>query len=136
MKNSYLILITFMLLIFSASVRAVDVHINRECDENSSAHAINDCSMVKLKEADNEMNRLYKEKVSVIKTTKNKDRFRDAQRAWITFRDKVCLYEAGLSEESGSVYPFQSNGCLEFYTKRRIEDLKYYISCNTDDCPN
>lgn len=96
---------------------------------------INQCSSFKFAEADTEMNRLYKEKLAAAKSPASEKRFREAQRAWLVFRDKVCLYEAGLDKESGSSWPFHHFGCMEFYTRQRIEDLKVYLRCTTDDCP-
>lgn len=136
MQRFYSILFAATLIFIAPSVQATDVHVNKDCDNKLSMREINYCSMERFNQADEEMNNLYKEKIAAIKTSRNKERFRDAQRAWITFRDTVCLYEAGLAEETGSVYPFNKNGCMEFHTRKRIKDLKDYISCETDDCPN
>jgi len=135
---------TIMLFLFTANVLiaplafAEDIHVNKSCGELPNMIAINACAGEQYKKADDELNRLFKEKISAIETPKNKDRFRDAQRAWITFRDKVCLYEARdlYDQESGSSWGYHHDGCMEFYTKKRIEDLKVNLQCVTDDCPN
>jgi uncharacterized protein YecT (DUF1311 family) len=47
---------------------------------------------------------------------------RDAQRAWITFRDQACVAEA-YSWRGGSGEPMIYASCQESLTRRRVEDL-------------
>ena len=126
--------ISLVLLNTTASAKD-DTHINRECDNGAPMLEINQCASFKFAEADAEMNELYKEKLATAKSAASKKRLRDAQRAWLTFRDKACLYEAKPEKESGSIWPFHQFGCMEFYTRRRILDFQVYLNCTTDDCP-
>ncbi|MBK7898271.1 MAG: DUF1311 domain-containing protein [Azonexus sp.] len=136
MRTHHATLVAISLTLFgTTTVWADDTHINRDCDNGAPMLEVNHCASFKFAEADAEMNELYKEKLASAKSPASKKRFRDAQRAWLTFRDKVCLYEAGLDNESGSIWPFHQFGCMEFYTKRRIDDFKVYLKCTTDDCP-
>ena len=48
---------------------------------------------------------------------------RDAQRAWIAFRDRACEVE-GMRYEGGSIQPMIVAGCLERLTRARSEDLR------------
>ncbi|MEC3861012.1 lysozyme inhibitor LprI family protein [Mesobacterium sp. TK19101] len=50
---------------------------------------------------------------------------RDAQRAWISFRDKACEAEA-LSVRGGSMHPQVVMFCMERLTRARTEDLKIF----------
>jgi uncharacterized protein YecT (DUF1311 family) len=97
---------------------------------------MNQCASFSFYEADAELNKSYEKQMSRIETPKIKKRLRDSQRAWIIFRDKACLYEAGPSEESGSIWPLEHFGCMERQTRKRIEDLTNYLDCTTDDCPH
>jgi len=47
---------------------------------------------------------------------------RDAQRAWITFRDNACLAE-GFQMRGGSAEPLLVFGCKERLTQQRASDL-------------
>lgn len=129
-------LVVFTVLI-STSVRAdKDVHSNdEECGRLRGMLEINLCAGEKFHEADSELNALYAEKLNLTKTKASKNRLRNAQRAWIAFRDTACLYEARPEKESGSIWAFHQFGCMEFYTRMRIEDFKLYLRCTTDDCP-
>jgi uncharacterized protein YecT (DUF1311 family) len=96
---------------------------------------MNDCAQDKFKHADGELNRLYKEKMAALETKESKDRLRDSQRAWVTFRDKACSYESDQFSD-GSIWGLMHFNCMEQQTNKRIEDLKRYIACVENDCPN
>ncbi|MDX7780227.1 lysozyme inhibitor LprI family protein [Aeromonas hydrophila] len=49
-------------------------------------------------------------------------RLKTAQRAWITFRDAQCRYEAGVYE-GGSIDPLVHSSCLTKLTEQRTKDL-------------
>ncbi|MEZ5807619.1 MAG: lysozyme inhibitor LprI family protein [Zhengella sp.] len=48
---------------------------------------------------------------------------RDAQRAWIDFRDKACAAE-GYQAHGGSMEPMLIYSCRERLTRQRTEDLR------------
>jgi uncharacterized protein YecT (DUF1311 family) len=96
---------------------------------------INACASEQFKHADDELNRLYKEKMTALETKESKDRLRDSQRAWVSFRDKACSYESD-QFSGGSIWPLMHFGCMERHTQKRIDDLKGYLACTENDCPN
>ena len=104
------------------------------CAEAETQLEMNVCSGEKFKLADEELNRLYKEKLDTL--TADRESFRDMQRAWLVFRDKACFYETGPREEGGSNWPLSYAICMEYHTKKRIEDLKKYLQCTQNGCPN
>lgn len=55
---------------------------------------------------------------------------RDAQRAWIAFRDAACKAEA-LSVRGGSMQPQLTLSCMERLTRARSEDLILFFDMNT-----
>jgi uncharacterized protein YecT (DUF1311 family) len=97
--------------------------------------SINFAAESRFVEADDEMNRLYKMLMGRLSKKSSKNRLRDAQRAWIVFRDNSCLYEAGAPGEGGSIGNMAYSNCKEHHTTRRIEDLKQYIGCDADTDP-
>lgn len=117
------------------------VSTNTWCAQESSSCGdttqieMNACAQEKFKHADGELNRLYKEKMAVLETKKSKDRLRDAQRAWVTFRDKACSYESDQFSD-GSIWGSMHFDCMERQTQKRIGDLKEYLVCTSNDCPN
>ena len=54
---------------------------------------------------------------------------RDAQRAWIPFRDAACSAEASLAR-GGSMSSMLFYLCVEKLTQRRTDDLTYYGQIN------
>ena len=54
---------------------------------------------------------------------------RDAQRAWMTCRDKSCAAEGHLYS-GGSIRPLIENTCKESLTRQRTEDLRAAFEMN------
>ena len=54
---------------------------------------------------------------------------RDAQRAWITFRDKACEVESTMFR-GGSMQPLIYATCLERETRARTESLRFFAEVN------
>ncbi|WP_407495278.1 lysozyme inhibitor LprI family protein [Pseudooceanicola sp. MF1-13] len=52
---------------------------------------------------------------------------RDAQRAWIPFRDKACTAQA-YKYSGGSMERLEYISCLTMMTERRTDDLYYWAS--------
>ncbi|RJG05547.1 DUF1311 domain-containing protein [Noviherbaspirillum cavernae] len=94
----------------------------KDCDKNQLA--MNFCARHRFDLADKELNSLFKQRRDRLDASGARERLRAAQRAWLAFRDKDCLYEAGPREESGSIWPLAYFSCMERHTRRRSEDLK------------
>lgn len=136
MKSRLSVLLAIMLFFVNVTARSDSAPEKEATDIPMSQRDMNDGYAKQFKLVDDKLNRLYKEKIDVIKTPTNKVRFRDAQRAWISFRDKVCLYEASTREETGSIWSLGYFYCMERHTRRRIEDLEEYIKCPPEECQN
>ncbi|WP_259236807.1 lysozyme inhibitor LprI family protein [Aeromonas sp. BIGb0445] len=50
------------------------------------------------------------------------NKLKSAQRAWLTFRDAQCRYEAGVYD-GGSIAPLVHSSCLTNLTEQRTKDL-------------
>lgn len=61
---------------------------------------------------------------------------RNAQRAWIGFRDQQCRYESS-AVEGGSAQPMVRAGCLARMSTERTRDLRRLAQCQEGDlsCP-
>ncbi|MDD5472374.1 MAG: lysozyme inhibitor LprI family protein [Sideroxydans sp.] len=134
MNNLFIILLAGTFFANFSEARADDIQ--REYCRAGNQGEMNYCDAERFKQADAEMNRLYREQLAKLKYPSNIARLRDAQRAWIKFRDKVCLYEEGESDENGSAWSSSQSACLTYRTKLRIKDLKEYIACETGSCPH
>ncbi len=103
----------------------------KDCDKTQQA--MNMCARHRHDIADQELNRQYRQNMKILQEAGDKQRLRDAQRAWLVFRDKDCLAAAGPREESGSIWPVLHFSCLEKHTVRRTEDLNAQ-ACGMEGC--
>ena len=110
------------------------VALGQDCDSNQAA--MNVCAANDFKAADKELNELYKTQMDYLQDVKTKSAFKDAQRKWIALRDADCLYQVGPREDSGSIWALLQFSCETEQTKLRIEQLKKYVACRQDMCPN
>jgi uncharacterized protein YecT (DUF1311 family) len=108
-----------------------------DCANTSIQLELNACAEQDWQAADAELNRVYK---TVMAEMKAMDQslppelqgaavtLRDAQRAWIAFRDKNCTL-AGYPMRGGSAEPLLIYGCLRQMTldrTRQLQDLMAY----------
>ncbi len=105
------------------------------CVQDGKQMQMNFCARDDFDASEKEMNDLYDKKMDYLQTQKNKDRLSNSQEAWITYRDKACFYEAGPSEESGSIWPMEQFSCLAQLNNQRIQTLKKYAKCTDNGCP-
>jgi len=137
----------FLPLLLALEASVISVHADQKseaeeakesrsgCVEAGNQMQLNFCASADFHDADLEMNNLYATQMARL-TDPEKSRLRDAQRAWLVFRDKACLYESRAKEESGSIWPLDHFTCLSAHTKQRIEDLKGYVACTQNSCPD
>jgi uncharacterized protein YecT (DUF1311 family) len=103
-----------------------------DCANTSVQVEMNFCAEQDWQAADAELNLVYK---AVMADMKAKDQFlppelqgaaqtlRDAQRAWISFRDTNCRL-AGYPMRGGSAEPLLIYGCLRQMTRDRSAELQ------------
>ena len=104
------------------------------CAAAATQAALNQCADAAFKQADAEMNRLYRQQMAYLGGERGK-RLQASQRAWLKYRDSACLYETGPRAQSGSIWPMQTALCQAAFTRQRNEVLKGYVSCRQDGCP-
>ena len=102
-----------------------------ECDDSPPQQVMNRCAYDDWVAADGELNAAYKKARAFLQDLDADlpaeqrgaaDALRDAQRAWITYRDKACEAEAALFR-GGTMEPFLYNSCRADLTRRRTKDL-------------
>ncbi|GAA3871500.1 lysozyme inhibitor LprI family protein [Celeribacter arenosi] len=97
----------------------------RDCDNAQTQTDMNICAGLALDAADAELNATYQDVMADLKTNQPGVALalRDAQRAWIPFRDAACHAEA-LRYEGGSIQPLIHASCLEKLTRQRTNDIR------------
>lgn len=96
---------------------------------------LNTCAAQARTRADQELNQVYaayKKRLPPNQT----QRLKQAQLAWIKFRDASCVFESS-GVEGGSAHPMVYLGCLTAKTRDRIKALEALSACEEGDlsCP-
>lgn len=101
------------------------------CANPPDQMTMTDCAYQEWKTADAELNSVYKRVMGMLKDQDDQlddaqrggpEALRDAQRAWITFRDKTCEAE-GFAMRGGTAEPMVVGFCLTRITRERIAHL-------------
>lgn len=80
------------------------------------------CAQALTRVWDGELNRLWPAVLAAEGATSG-ERLRDAQRAWIAFRDAECLFEAA-RWEGGSMGAYAGGFCVAGMTAERVADFR------------
>jgi len=92
------------------------------------------CTSFGYTAADLELNELYKKILRQLTTKSAKAKLLQAQRAWITYRDKNCVFEAD-GYSGGHDWSIVFIGCQATATHQRISKLNEYLDCKDPGCP-
>jgi uncharacterized protein YecT (DUF1311 family) len=88
--------------------------------------------------ADDELNKVYKDAMTRASSARVKDALRNAERAWIVYRDSECKFET-LGASGGSAYPIVTAICLTIKIRARTHELQEVLdSCKQEGdlgCP-
>jgi uncharacterized protein YecT (DUF1311 family) len=107
-----------------------------DCRNTSVQMELNLCAEQDWQAADARLNRVYKATMAAMKAMDQSlppdlqgaaATLRDAQRAWIAFRDKNCNL-AGYPMRGGSAEPLLIYGCLRQMTEDRTAELQELTS--------
>lgn len=111
---------------------------NLNCADPITQSDMNRCAHQSYLAADEDLNLAYQMAVAFAKqldeylpegATPAVILLRDAQRAWIPFRDKACELESTIVR-GGSMQPLIHASCLERETRARTEALRLFAETN------
>lgn len=102
-----------------------------DCNDAQTTADMVTCADRDYKAADKELNEVWRTTLSVVEQAQKLEggtvdlvgKLRDAQRAWIAFRDAECALEAA-QVAGGTMEPVVKITCLHDLTTRRTADLK------------
>ncbi|MCK7614460.1 lysozyme inhibitor LprI family protein [Roseibium sediminicola] len=103
-----------------------------DCSNAMSQSEMTQCAHDDWQKADAELNALYKKAMAKMREADDylpdylkgaADTLRDAQRAWIPYRDKACE-SYGFMARGGTMEPMLVYGCQADLTNQRIKELK------------
>lgn len=107
----------------------------QDCANAVTQMDLNQCAQDEWEVADARLNEAYQQAMALLRDWDARlpaderggaDALRDAQRAWITFRDKACEAE-GYAMKGGSAEPLVVFGCLRMLTRERTFHLTQMV---------
>jgi uncharacterized protein YecT (DUF1311 family) len=105
------------------------------CDNPRNQQELNNCATDRHAVADKALNQGYAAYLQRLSGIQRKQ-FRQAQSAWIKFRDASCAFESS-GVEKGSAHPMVHRQCLAAKTEERVQQIQALTSCQEGDlsCP-
>lgn len=101
---------------------------NIKCKEDGSMAEMKKCADEKYVTADEQLNQAYEKLMVRVKDQVTaKEYLTQAQRAWITFRDKSCSFES-TPYAGGSIEGLIYTKCLTRLTETRTKELTNYVN--------
>lgn len=109
-----------------------------DCSDPQIQQHMNACAQQAWQAADDDLNLAYQLALVMAKSVneslppdaeRTEITLRDAQRAWITYRDKACVVEAR-PYSGGTIQPLIIFSCMERLTRHRTEDLRLFGEVN------
>ncbi len=103
------------------------------CNSASSQSELNSCGSDAYRAADQKLNDAFKQIEHRFSADKDgSEQLRQAQRAWIGFRDAECKF-ASSGVAGGSAYTMVQQQCLRDLTEARVKQLEAYLQCEEGD---
>ncbi|WP_417241409.1 lysozyme inhibitor LprI family protein [Celeribacter sp.] len=96
-----------------------------DCETAMTQYEMNHCAYEAYLAADEDLNATYIWSLDVAYEWSNDAAMalRDAQRAWIPYRDAACVAAAS-RYEGGSIQPLIEYSCLDHLTRQRTQELR------------
>lgn len=95
------------------------------CD-GETTFEMKQCAAKKYKQADDELNKVYRDLMSKLDDEGHKTSLKTAQVAWLKYRDSHCDFESYLNR-GGSIYSVVVTDCRASLTNSRTKELKEQI---------
>jgi uncharacterized protein YecT (DUF1311 family) len=93
----------------------------QDCANEKTYMEMTMCAGAKFQQADKKLNATYKALLPKLDEN-GRNTLKEAQRAWVKFRDAECKYRASPSE-GGAIWPMEEASCSTSLTLDRINDL-------------
>lgn len=120
------------------ALAAVQPYVDRpiDCDDPQSQREMNACAARDFERADAELNRVWREAIEQSRRADadldreydrrptSEAKLREAQRAWLAFRDAHCTVVAYEEARGGSMEPMSYEGCRTTVTRQRTAQLQ------------
>ncbi len=105
-----------------------------KCKNYTKQSDINACASHSLITANDELGKVYNNYLTGL-SSQEQLKFKDAQRAWIQFKDKDCAFEAS-PVKNGSMYPYVLSSCLIDRADKRSIEIGNMANCKNGTEPS
>ena len=99
---------------------------NVQCKPDGNTLEMRKCASDQYQIADQKLNQTYQKLIGQL-SPERKKRLIEAQRDWISFRDKTCSFESS-QVLGGTAEPLFLTLCLAKVTQQRVQDLQDYLA--------
>jgi uncharacterized protein YecT (DUF1311 family) len=130
MKKNFAKILALVLCIFYTEISSAV-----ECNQASTELGMRQCVTEEYSKLDKQLNKIYSEYRGRLNDVQ-KQQLKEAQLAWVKFRDLACKFEAS-GVEGGSAHQMVVTQCLSQKTRGRISEIERLLNCEEGDlsCP-
>jgi uncharacterized protein YecT (DUF1311 family) len=93
------------------------------CENAQTTVEMGDCAGKEYEAADAELNKVYQQLMSKLDDDGHRTALKEAQLAWIKFRDANCEFES-YPNRRGTIHPIVNVGCRTGMTAQRTRELQ------------
>ncbi len=119
-----------MLIMFGALSGLAEPQKTKDpCANAQTTSEMRDCAGREYKQADEELNRVYRQLMAKLDDEGRKTALRTAQQAWIKYRDANCDFASYLNR-GGTIEPVVRYNCMTGMTVARTKELREYLEAD------
>jgi uncharacterized protein YecT (DUF1311 family) len=100
----------------------------KDCGKEMAQMGLNQCTGDNLAAANAALGKIYGKMLALESGPKDKETFRDVERAWVAYKDKQCQWETA-GDQGGSIWAMEYNQCEIEKTDARIRELMRSAGC-------
>jgi uncharacterized protein YecT (DUF1311 family) len=119
-----------MLIMFGALSGLAEPQKTKDpCANAQTTAEMRDCAGREYKQADDELNRVYRQLMAKLDDEGRKTALKTAQQAWIKYRDANCDFASYLNR-GGTKEPVVRYNCMTGMTVARTKELREYLEAD------
>jgi uncharacterized protein YecT (DUF1311 family) len=123
MKLSALLFSIVLCFLVALNVVAQNPQTTDPCADAQTTVEMRDCAGKEYKQADAELNAVYKRLMATLSDKAEQASLKSAQQAWLKYRDANCEFDA-FENRGGTIYPVVYTSCLTAMTRARTKELQ------------
>ena len=121
MRSLSIAIVLFLILPGAYTAQTTD-----PCKDAQSTFEMKQCAAKKFKQADDELNTVYRRLMAKLDDEGHKTSLKTAQQAWLKYRDTNCEFESYLNR-GGTIYSLVVSDCMTVMTTSRTSEMKEQI---------